>query len=204
MKKYLIGIDEVGRGPIAGPVSVGIVMIEKRRAKGILKKFLGAGLYDSKQVSEVKRGRIFEMAGECVAAEGRDAFTFIICSITPKQIDKNGISHSIRTAIKKGLQKLSADPEISDIKLDGLLKAPPEFKYQETIIKGDTKEPTIMLASVLAKVHRDNLMCKLSKKYPEYFFHKHKGYGTKLHYESIKKHGISDIHRKTYVRFLEK
>jgi len=200
MKKYLIGIDEVGRGPIAGPVSVGIVMIDKRRAKGILKKFLKVGLYDSKQVSEVKREKIFEMAGECVAAFGRDAFTYIVCSITPKQIDKNGISHSIRVAIKKGLQKLSADPEISYIKLDGLLKAPPEFKYQETIIKGDTKEPAIMLASVLAKVTRDRYMKRQSKKYPEYNFEKHKGYGTKLHYESIKKYGILDIHRKTYLK----
>lgn len=118
-------------------------------------------------------------------------------------IDKKGISFSISKAITLCLQKLKKRNNFSfkvPILLDGGLKAPVSYSIQKTIIKGDEKEIAIALASVVAKVSRDRLMNVYAKKYPKYHFNDHKGYGTKKHFEKIKLHGLSPVHRKTFIR----
>ncbi|MFT5179636.1 MAG: ribonuclease HII [Candidatus Paceibacteria bacterium] len=186
--KYLIGIDEVGRGPLAGPVTIGIVMIPKKKKSTIFKTLRKLGLNDSKQVTEERREKIYRSI---------DGIDFVTVSVGSKYIDTHGISKAIRTCIGRGLKRLVEDPKECDVKLDGLLKAPKEYK-QETIIKGDTKEEVIMLASIVAKVKRDRYMKKISKRYPVYGFDVHKGYGTKRHREAISKHGMCEIHRRGY------
>jgi len=187
--KYLIGIDEVGRGPLAGPVTLGIFILDK---KSLLKfnNFLKTiSLKDSKQLSHLQRIEIFKKIKT-------KNFFYGTFSVSAKQIDKNGISHSIKFAIKNLLKKQSTLN--THIRLDGSLKAPAEFIYQETTIKGDEKDPLIALASIVAKETRDSYMVKLSSKYPKYEFEKHKGYGTKAHRMAIKNHGLTEVHRKSY------
>lgn len=187
--KYLVGIDEVGRGPLAGPVTLGIFILDK---KSLLKfnNFLKTiSLKDSKQLSHIKR---VEILNKLKATK----FSFNTFSVSAKQIDKNGISHSIKFAIKNLLKKQSTLN--THIRLDGSLKAPAEFIYQETIIKGDEKDPLIALASIVAKETRDSYMVKLSSEYPKYGFERHKGYGTKAHRTAIKKRGLTGVHRKSY------
>ncbi|KKS95032.1 MAG: ribonuclease H, partial [Candidatus Giovannonibacteria bacterium GW2011_GWB1_43_13] len=119
-------------------------------------------------------------------------------------IDKKGISHALRLAVRRCIDKLKTrlpDGQVENSKLkivlDGSLYAPPEYN-QRTIIKGDEKIPIIAAASIIAKVTHDRKMVRLAKKYPKYSFHIHKGYGTKLHYKLVKKHGLCDIHRRSY------
>ena len=199
--KYVIGVDEAGRGPLAGPVSVGVVAVPE--GFDVLKEFVGVA--DSKKLSEKRREKIFEILEErakvgdvrfTVEFEGDDV------------IDEEGIATAVRRALWRGVNALaeecgsqtSGTSLKSDfhILLDGSLKAPPEYS-QETIINGDELVPIISLASIAAKVSRDRLMLEMAKKYPEYQFEKHKGYGTALHYEMLKKHGLCDIHRRSYI-----
>ncbi len=201
--KYLIGIDEVGRGPLAGPVCVGLVAIEKNKAHKILKKF--HKLNDSKKMKVKDRENISK---ECFAKnseinskikEGEILFEIKKCSA--KEIDKIGISKCIKKCIESGLrsfEKKGINCDNCEVCLDGALRAPSKYLHQTTIIRGDSSEPIISLASVLAKVYRDNLMIKLHKKIPDYGFDKHKGYGTKTHIQAIKKCGLSSEHRKYF------
>jgi ribonuclease HII len=117
-------------------------------------------------------------------------------------IDRINISRAVEQGIRTCFKKLNLDPRYTQVKLDGLLKAPPEFKNQETIIKGDAKEKIIGLASILAKVTRDHHMVKLAEQYPLYGFEIHKGYGTKKHRDALRKHGLSETHRATFCRKL--
>jgi ribonuclease HII len=110
-------------------------------------------------------------------------------------IDKKGISFAIKSCIEKAFKELKLKPQETKVFLDGGLKAPRDFVFQETIIKGDDKILAISLASITAKVSRDNFMEKLSKKYPSYGFEVHKGYGTEKHRKAIKKYGLSGYHR---------
>ncbi|MEI8062396.1 MAG: ribonuclease HII, partial [bacterium] len=121
-----------------------------------------------------------------------------VVMVSNKIIDTKGISYAIRFAIKTLLKNLNTSTKNTKIFLDGSLKAPLEFT-QETIIKGDEKVPVISLASIMAKVTRDQYMKKISKKYPLFDFHVHKGYGTKRHISAIKTHGPSTLHRKTFI-----
>ena len=213
--KYVIGIDEAGRGPLAGPVAVGAVLFEKDEyekfkrendsPQGLTslrsaprgKTFSRAVLKDSKKLSEKKREEWFEkIQGKALDMESAVAFS------SNKVIDTKGIVKAIEMAIEKIFAGFKKRPEECLVLLDGNLKAPKEFKNQKTIIKGDEKEPVISLASIVAKVSRDRYIVKLSEKYPEYCFEKHKGYGTKLHYEMIKKHGLCNIHRRSFLRKL--
>ena len=189
--EYLVGVDEVGRGPLAGPVSVGVFVISKKN----LRKIDIAN--DSKKLTEKDRKNISD---QFTAMRKNGLCDFVVISKTSKQIDKFGISTCIKKSIAEGLKKLNIDPKISMIKLDGLLSAPEEYIYQETITKGDSKEKVIGAASIVAKVHRDSHMTRIAKKYPEYGFEQHKGYGTKKHCDAIKKNGVCDIHRELYVR----
>jgi ribonuclease HII len=201
--KYVIGIDEAGRGPLAGPVSVGAVLFERDEYEKFKKenKETLAGR-DSKKLSEKKREEWFEniesRQGKALAGE----FNFSVGFSSNKVIDTKGIVPAISIAIEKIFSEFNKKPEECLVLLDGNLKAPEEFKNQETIIKGDEKEPVISLASIVAKVSRDRYIVDLSKKYPEYGFEKHKGYGTKVHYEKIRKHGLCTIHRRSFLRKL--
>jgi len=188
--KYIVGIDEAGRGPLAGPVAVGAVRVNV----GFDKRFF-KGIKDSKKLSVRKRDEWFKNISE---VQPRTNINFAVVLVSEKIIDKHGIAYAIRLGIKKCLTKLKVSNN-SRIFLDGGIKAPDNFLHQKTIIKGDEKIPVISLASICAKVTRDRFMVKLSKKYSQYNFHIHKGYGTLLHRRLIKKHGPSVVHRKSFL-----
>ncbi|MEK7650444.1 MAG: ribonuclease HII [Patescibacteria group bacterium] len=203
--QYLVGVDEAGRGPLAGPVAVGIVCLpaialaEAGLGAGeeILAIFGEKGVRDSKKLSEKKREEIFDRIQELKKEEKLD---FVVTLVSNKVIDEKGISVAIKSGISECLKKLNLKPESCLIKLDGGLKASGNYLNQETIIRGDEQEPVIALASICAKVVRDKWMGELARKYPNYALEKHKGYGTKSHYEALKKSGISPIHRKSFLK----
>ena len=204
--KYLIGIDEVGRGPIAGPVAVGAFCISTRNLPKVRRIF--KGVKESKQLSEQKRENWFEIIEKIVRS---DLAVFAVTFQSEKVIDTKGLSFAIKNALKISLNSVvnmsqvklyKAKNDFNNYKvlLDGGLKAPSEFINQKTIVKGDEKEMVIALASICAKVLRDRKMNLLAKKYPEYGFERHKGYGTGSHYNAIKKHGQLSIHRKSFLK----
>jgi ribonuclease HII len=187
---FLMGIDEAGRGPLAGPVAVGLVMV--RSGFNIKKHF--PGVADSKQLSEKKREEIYALL--CARKKAGDVL-FCVRFASNTHIDEHGITRAVRHSIYKGVRTLAPSPKGVRIMLDGLLHAPEEYK-QKTIVHGDVTEPIISLASIAAKVERDRLMKKLAKKYPNYGLEVHKGYGTKKHREAIRRFGLSGIHRKSF------
>lgn len=189
--KWLVGIDEAGRGPLAGPVAVGLVKLPVDFDWSQIE-----GVNDSKKLSEKKREIIFYRAKEL---EKQGLIQCSVKLVSAASIDTKGISAAIKRAILAGCEELKLTPDNCSIKLDGSLKAPGEF-VQETIIQGDGKELVIGLASVLAKVTRDDYMKQVAKKYPEYGLATHKGYGTKAHREAIAKFGFTPIHRKSFCR----
>ncbi len=193
MTEWLIGVDEAGRGPLAGPVSVGVVAVPP----GFDVLWELPEVKDSKLLSGQKREAIYTEV-EARVARGDLRFTVNMTSHT--YIDRFGITRAVRKAVWSGVRGL-AQPEDATVLLDGLLRAPKVYK-QWTVIAGDFRVPVISLASILAKVTRDRLMERLSEKYPEYGFEQHKGYGTREHIKEIKRHGMSDIHRRTYCKFL--
>ena len=197
--KYLIGIDEVGRGPLAGPVCLGFCIFELKNKTKIYK--ILSGIKDSKKLSEKQR---LEWQLKIKNLEKQDLIKAETVFGSAKLIDQKGISKVITNVITRTvtreLNNLGANPDQFTILLDGGLKAPKKFKNQRTIIKGDEKEKIISVASIVAKIKRDNLMVRLSKKYPKYSFEEHKGYGTKKHIQVIKKYGLSDIHRDTFTK----
>lgn len=193
--KYIVGIDEAGRGPLAGPVAVGIFVIAENK----LKKLDLSGLKDSKKLSAQKR----EEWREKIKKMKKDGIAdFEVVLVSEKHIDKNRIHNSIKFGIEKGIKKLKIGKR-DKIFLDGGLRLDKTFLFQETIIKGDEKIPVISLASIVAKVTRDEKMVKLAHKYPAYGFDIHKGYGTKMHYKMLKKHGPSPAHRRTFLHLDE-
>ena len=192
---HILGVDEAGRGPLAGPVAVGVVKVPM----GVDLRLLFPGVNDSKQISEYLRETIYkEMEARAKAGE----ISFCVRFIGAHTIDTIGISRAVRRGVWSGVRKLAPRPRGAKVLLDGLLHAPPEYK-QETIIKGDALEPVISLASIAAKVRRDRLMKKLAVQYPEYLFEVHKGYGTKKHYEMLDIWGPSDIHRRSFLHLTE-
>ena len=190
----IVGIDEAGRGPLAGPVAVGGVVVKE----GFDKKFF-KGIKDSKQLSPEERELWFALAQE---GKRKGELNFAVSLISEKVIDKHGIAYAIRLGIKRVIKSLGVEGEGTQIFLDGALKAPAEFPHQLTVIKGDEKIPVIALASICAKVVRDRKMVKLGKKYPEYEFETHKGYGTRIHIAAIQKYGITDLHRASFLKNL--
>jgi len=189
---FIIGIDEVGRGPIAGPVAVGALVFLKPEAKRIFR-----GVKESKQLTETQREQWFRLI-ELAHASGHVDFKVTFQS--QKIIDTKGLSYAIRTALYTSLESLNINPMSAQVLLDGGLKAPVQYVNQKTIIKGDEKEVVIALASICAKVLRDRRMNTLAKKYPLYGFEKHKGYGTKGHYGAIRKYGLLETHRRSFVK----
>jgi ribonuclease HII len=192
--KFLVGVDEAGRGPLAGPVAVGIVVVPYDFDWRLI-----PGVGDSKQVKEKDREKVVMIAR---TLKRMGIIDFHVSLVSHTVIDRINIACAVERGIATCFKKLNLDPRRTYVKLDGLLKAPPEFKNQETIIKGDAKEKVIGLASILAKVTRDHHMVKLAQKYPLYGFEIHKGYGTANHRDSIRKYGLSRAHRTTFCRKL--
>lgn len=191
MKTWLVGVDEAGRGPLAGPVAVGVVAVPRRF--DIRKAF--PGINDSKQLSEARREDIYK---EAVRLERLGTLRYIVGFSSAGVIDTHGITRAVRRCVWSAVRRV-ADPRTSFVKLDGLLVAPPEYR-QETIIKGDALEPVISLASVLAKVRRDRLMKRLAQKHPLWGFEVHKGYGTAGHRAAIAEHGLCQLHRRSFCK----
>lgn len=189
---YIIGIDEAGRGPLAGPVYLGAVLATSDFNFGIF-----SDLNDSKQMKESQRISVFNKAKK--VAKERAGFCVTTSYTKAKTIDRQGIEAAINAAIKRCLKRLSVAPDNVYIYLDGGLQAPQKFKFQKTIVRGDSKVPIISLASVLAKVSRDQYMIRAEKRYPKFKFGQHKGYGTKTHRTTIKQHTPSSIHRLSYL-----
>ena len=196
MQKWLIGIDEAGRGPLAGPVSVGVVLVPSNFDWEQIQR-----VNDSKKLSPEKREAVFRQA-QVLKREGK--LDYAVAMVSAKVIDVIGIVPSVTRAMSQALKKIHRPDLCKEVavKLDGGLKAPKEFLHQETIIKGDQKELSIGLASIMAKVTRDRYMERVGKqsKYARYELAVHKGYGTKAHRLAIKKHGCTDLHRVTYCK----
>ena len=180
--EVVCGIDEAGRGPLAGPVYAAAVILPKGH--------IVEGVNDSKKISEKKRDMLYDkIIEECV--------DYSIGVATEKEIDEINILQATFLAMRRAVEGLSVKPDIALI--DGN-KTPNLDIEQRAIIKGDSKSANISAASIIAKVSRDRYMLEMAEKYPEYQFEKHKGYGTKLHYEMLEKYGLSDIHRRTFLK----
>jgi len=196
---YEIGIDEAGRGPLAGPVAVGAVLFkmkDKDRLACVFKKIKGK---DSKKLTPRRREEYFEIIKN-EAKKGN--LQFAVSFSSAKLIDKKGIVFAIKKALAGSLEKvsnLSGDCSQMSVLLDGSLHAPEKYFNQKTIIRGDESELSISLASIVAKVSRDRKMVLLAKKYPLYGFERHKGYGTKYHCQQILKYGPSREHRVSFL-----
>ena len=196
--RYVVGIDEAGRGPLAGRVAVGAVSVAyPERSRGILKNFFKS-IQDSKKLSPDERDLWFALALE---ARKEGALDFAVSLVSERIIDRKGISYAIRLGIKRSLATLGV-PENSQVYLDGGIKAPEQFRHQLTVVRGDEKIPVVSLASIVAKVIRDRRMVRLSKKFPEFNFDIHKGYGTSLHWQTIRKFGPTAVHRRSFLRRL--
>ncbi|MEK7505797.1 MAG: ribonuclease HII [Patescibacteria group bacterium] len=193
MQDYIVGVDEAGRGPLAGPVSVAAIAVKKNSP--ILK--LIRGIRDSKQLSEKQREEWFVKIKNW---EKRKLLKKAVSMVGSQTIDRRGIVRSVHLALTRSINKLSVSPNRTQVLLDGSLYAPKEYKNQKTIIGGDEKVSLIALASIVAKVSRDRRMKRLSKKYPRYGFDVHKGYGSALHIKLIRRYGLSDIHRRSFCR----
>jgi len=189
---YIIGIDEVGRGPIAGPVAVGaFVLLDPK----IRRHFKGAK--ESKQLTHEARLSWLQKINQ---EKKRGRIGYEVTMVSGKIIDSKGLSFAIKTALATSLKKLNVPANECRVFLDGGLKAPEIYKKQKTIIKGDEKEMVIALASIVAKVRRDRYMITLAKKYASYGFDIHKGYGTRAHYEAIQKYGLTPLHRRSFLK----
>jgi len=207
--KIIVGLDEAGRGPLAGPVTAAAVIINSKvtghlsspckRGSGIpasagmtiqnFKKIL-RNARDSKKLSPKKREEIFRLIQKCSLIQFSHAL------VNEKLIDKINIEQATFKAMKICLNKLKVKPDL--ILVDGNRKISKLKCNQKTIVKGDNKIFSIALASIIAKVIRDKKMITLAKKYPHYYFEIHKGYPTKLHRKLLKKYGPCKIHRKSY------
>jgi ribonuclease HII len=176
------GVDEAGRGPLAGPVYAAAVILP-----------FGTeieGLNDSKKLSEAKREKLFDIiTGKAVA--------YGIASASEKEIDGINILEATFLAMNRALKQIEGSFDLALI--DGNRNKGIEYP-SVTVIKGDALCADIAAASILAKVSRDRFMYTMAEKYPQYGFEKHKGYGTKLHYENIAKYGVCPIHRKTFLK----
>ena len=178
----LCGVDEAGRGPLAGPVCA---------AACILPRGLDIdGLDDSKKLSDKKRRELFDVIK-------REAVSYGVAFATVEEIEEHNILRATFMAMNRAIAKLDAVPELAII--DGNRAAGIKMPAR-CIVKGDSKCADIAAASILAKVTRDEYMLAMAEKYPEYHFEKHKGYGTKLHYEALREYGPSPIHRMSFLK----
>lgn len=180
--EYIGGVDEVGRGPLIGPVVAACCVLQK--------DFLLEGLTDSKKISEKKRNIFYDYITKNCLAYG-------IGIVSPEEIDKINIYEASRKAMMIAIKDVQKKVNLQHVLVDAMPL--PDLEIPSTsIIKGDLKSISISAASVIAKVTRDNMMIELDKKYPNYGYAKHKGYPTKAHIEAINKYGLIDGYRKTY------
>ena len=180
----IAGMDEVGRGPLAGPVCVACVIMPLQEEKII------SGVNDSKKITEKKREQLDKIIRET-------ALAFEIVCIEPDVIDEINILNATKLAMQRCVDKLSIKPEV--VLVDYVANPNFDFNY-ETIKKGDALSYSIACASIIAKVYRDKLMVEYAKQYPQYCLEQHKGYGTALHIQKIIEYGISPIHRKSFTK----
>ncbi len=178
----LAGVDEAGRGPLAGPVVAAAVILKDDFESDILN--------DSKKLSEKKRDILYD---EII----NGALSYCVSFVSPEIIDEINILNATMKAMKEAVEGLTQKPNL--VLIDGN-KAPDGIENAKTIIKGDATSASIAAASILAKVERDRFMKNLSPEYDKYQFIKHKGYGTKLHYQMIEEYGVSDIHRRSFLK----
>jgi ribonuclease HII len=190
--KYVVGIDEVGRGPLAGITTIGAVAL----LPGFRRNHFD-GVRDSKQLSPAAREAWFSVINEEVI---RGTLAYAVASTSPALIDARGIVWALERAMRRALHTLALDPSDVLLLLDGGLRAPATYPFSKTIIRGDETELPISLASIVAKVTRDRKMERLARKYPIYGFEVHKGYGTAFHRNMIRRHGPCEIHRLSYLR----
>ncbi|MBQ5824312.1 MAG: ribonuclease HII [Clostridia bacterium] len=180
----ICGVDEAGRGTLAGPVYAAAVILPQ----GLVIE----GLNDSKKLSEKKRELLYDKVIESAVA-------WSVGTATEQEIDEINILQATYLAMKRAVEGL---PIKADFALIDGNRMPPLDIDGETVIKGDSLSMSIAAASIIAKVTRDRFMLELDEKYPEYLFAKHKGYGTALHYEMLEKHGISPVHRRSFLKKL--
>ncbi|MCR5617533.1 MAG: ribonuclease HII [Clostridiales bacterium] len=182
--KLIAGIDEAGRGPLAGPVVAAACILDPKE--------LILGLDDSKKLTEKKREELFTIIKE-------KALSYAVVAKGPDIIDEINILEATKQAMRECVENLSIKPDlllIDAVKLDGT------GVDVEPIIKGDAKSNSIAAASILAKVTRDHMMIEYDKEYPGYGFAKHKGYGTKDHYAAIRESGMTPIHRRSFLKVI--
>lgn len=182
--QYIAGVDEVGRGPFAGPVVCAAVILP------LEKKNLIEGIDDSKKLKEGERERLAELIKE-------RAIAYKICEVDNKTIDRINILQATKLCMKQAVEGLAVEPDV--VFVDGNFKIDITLP-QQTLIKGDALSYSIGAASILAKVYRDRLMCEFDKIYPQYGFAQHKGYGTKMHRDAIREYGLCEIHRRTFIK----
>lgn len=177
------GVDEAGRGPLAGPVCAAAVILPE--------DCVIDGLNDSKKISEAKREKLYDVIIE-------KAVAYSVCYGTLHEVEQYNILEATYLAMNRAVQGLPVKPDLALI--DGNRVPKGATVPCKTVVKGDSKSFSIAAASILAKVTRDRLMLEYAQKYPQYGFEKHKGYGTKDHYAAIKEHGICEIHRKSFLK----
>lgn len=180
----ICGVDEAGRGPLAGPVYAAAVILPQN--------IIIPGLNDSKKLTEKRREELFDIIIEKAAA-------YSIASVDEKRIDEINILNATFEAMNNAVNSLNVRPDY--VLIDGNRIKGMSIPH-ETVVKGDAKSASIAAASILAKVSRDRYITKLAEKYPEYGFEKHKGYGTAAHNEAILKYGLCEIHRRTFLKKL--
>ena len=180
--QVVCGLDEAGRGPLAGPVYAGAVILPQG--------YIPEGLNDSKKLSEKKRDTLFEEIT-------KNAVAWSFGTASPEEIDEINILNASMLAMKRAVEALSVKPEF--LLVDGNIA---RFFDQPAlaVIKGDAKSPSIAAASIIAKVLRDRECLKMDEEYPQYGFAGHKGYPTKAHFAAIEQHGVSPIHRKSFLK----
>jgi len=180
--KYIAGIDEAGRGPLAGPVVAAAVILPRDYNSDILN--------DSKKISPKVREKLYE---ELTDPLSKVAWGYSV--ISPEIIDEINILNATHRAMSESVLNLETEPSFAIIDGNPVKGFP--YPYQ-AVVKGDEKCLSIAAASIIAKVERDRLMLKYAEKYPEYGFERHKGYGTKLHLNALKEFGASPIHRQSF------
>jgi len=182
--EFIAGVDEAGRGPLAGPVYAAAVILPKDIRLD--------GINDSKKLTPKKRDELFDEIIE-------KAVAYSVCAIDEKVIDEINILNATHLAMNKAVLNLKTKPQY--VIIDGNSIKGMELPH-ETIVKGDAKSISIAAASILAKVSRDRYITKMAETYPEYHFEKHKGYGTKEHTDAILQYGACPIHRRTFLKKL--
>lgn len=180
--KYVCGVDEAGRGPLAGPVFAAAVILPR--------DYVIDGVNDSKKLTEKKREQLYSKIKE-------QSLAYCVASASVDEIDEINILNATFLAMTRAVSGLQVKADFALVDGNRL----PSLEIDEkAVVKGDALSESIAAASILAKVERDHFMLNLANEYPNYAFEKHKGYGTKLHIEMIKKYGASNVHRKTFLK----